>query len=127
MRAFASLVGLVASLALACAAGGPQPLKLAKKPFLDTGLYRVERPGRGELFVAPDLERVRAQIRGAQGAIVSCHVTPTKDAPELAAAKLALERQLCAAVERGITSRPIPQGGQAPARVTTSPELPHWL
>jgi hypothetical protein len=126
MRALGGVVGLVSALSLACGAGGPAPLRLSKEPFLDTGLHRVERPGRGELLVSPDLERVRAQIRESNGAILRCQVSVDKkhDSPALAPAKQVLERELCASVEHNITTRPRPSvgpGSEAPARLVSSP------
>jgi hypothetical protein len=126
MRALASLVGLVSSLALACAAGAPRPLKVSKEPFENTGLHHVELQGRGELLVAPDLERVRKQIRETEGAILRCQVTVAErlDSSQLAGAKQTLERELCAEVQRNITARPRPQvgaGSETPSRVTNSP------
>jgi hypothetical protein len=119
MRAFATPVGWISTVALACSAGGPAPLKLSKQPFLDTGLHRVEQPGRGELFVAPDLERVRARISAHQAVMPSCQVTPKKDGPELAAARQALERDLCAALSRALASVPTDHG--TPVRIAGEP------
>jgi hypothetical protein len=122
MRAFAIHTGLIASLVLACSASGPRPLKLSKEPFGSTGLHLVEMQGRGELLVAPDLERVSKQIRETEGAIVECRVTAKEEAPELAPAKQKLAGELCAEVKRNITSRPRPQvgpGSETPSRIAT--------
>jgi hypothetical protein len=126
MRAFAGIVGLASALSLACTASGPQPLKLSKEPFRDTGMHVVELPGRGDLLISPDLERVREQIRETDGAILRCQVTVDKeeDAPGLAPAKAALERDLCEAAQRSIVARARPTvgpGSEAPARIVTEP------
>jgi hypothetical protein len=113
-------------LLLACQASGPARLKLSKQPFQNTGLHLVERPGRGELLVAPDLDRVRDQIRQTDGAILTCQVAVAKkiDDGALGPAKADLERRLCAEVERYITTRPRPQvgpGSETPSRIVDEP------
>jgi hypothetical protein len=126
MRAFAGIVGLTSALAIACTAGGPKPLKLSKEPFMDTGLHRVDMPGRAQLLISPDLERVRQQLRETDGAILHCQVTVDEadDAPGLAPAKATLARDLCAAAQKGIVARPRPAvgpGSEAPARIVAEP------
>jgi hypothetical protein len=115
---------LVSFLALACSSSSPQPLKLSKEPFGNTGMHLVAMQGRGELLVAPDLERVSKQIRETEGAIVQCRITAKEEAPELAPAKEKLAQELCAEVKRNITSRPRPQvgpGSEMPSRIATEP------
>jgi hypothetical protein len=126
MAASGRIVGLASVLLLACQASGPARLKLSKEPFQNTGLHIVERPGRGELLVAPDLDRVRDQIRQTEGAILECHVVVSEKIDEsgLGPAKADLERRLCAEVERYITTRPRPQvgaGSETPSRIVEEP------
>lgn len=104
-RAFACSVLL---LALGCAAplDPNPPLKLARESFLDTGLYRVERSGPGEIFVAPDVERVRARIRETRGLILGCRVATRKGAEQAPGAQQLLERKLCDAVGRALQITP---------------------
>lgn len=98
----------LAALAVGCAAplDPNPPLKLARESFLDTGLYRVERRGPGEIFVAPDVERVRERIRGTQGLILSCRVATRKGEHEFPGAQQVLERKLCSAVARALETTP---------------------
>jgi len=126
MRTLACFVGMACATLLACQASGPRPLKIAKEPFQNTGLHRVEMPGKGELLVSPDLDRVRQQLHETEGAIVRCQTTVDKreDSTQLADAKRALEQELCAAVERGIIARPRPAvgpGSESPARIVRDP------
>jgi hypothetical protein len=126
MTGLRSVIGLASVLSLACGASAPTRLKLSKEPFQNTGLHLVERPGRGELLVAPDLERVATQLRETDGALLRCHVTvdPKRDSPSLAAAKQKLEQDLCAEVEEYVTTRPRPQvgpGSETPARIVKTP------
>jgi len=128
MAAFARVVGLASVLLIACQASGPTRLKLSKEPFQNTGLHLVKRHGRGELLVAPDLDRVRDQIRMTEGAILRCQVAVAKgiDPSSLGPAKAELERSLCAEVERYITTRPRPQvgpGSETPSRIVETPGL----
>jgi hypothetical protein len=126
MRAIACFVGLACATLLACQASQPRPLKISKEPFQNTGLHLVELPGKGELLVAPDLERVRRQLRETDGAIVRCQVTvkEREDSTQLADAKQALEQELCGVVEKSIVARPRPKtgpGSEAPARIASEP------
>jgi hypothetical protein len=111
----------LAALLVACATplDPNPPLRLSRESFLDTGLYRVERMGPGEIFVAPDVERVRERVRGTDGLILGCRVATRKGAQGLPGAEQVLERRLCDAVARALEITP--DSPHASTRLVTEP------
>ncbi len=124
MRGALISVGLAAGLGIGCAAGAPT-LRLSDEAMTDDGLHLVRQPGRGQLLVSPDLQRVRREIRETEGAVLHCQVALSESAPPATPEDRAtLERSLCDAVRRSIVERPRPQvgpGSGSASQIVTGP------